>query len=366
MRLLPIGMCRPGMKLGKRIYNEEGLVLLREHMELNMNLIRRLAEHGIDFLYIDDPRTDDIVVPELLNEETRLAAMKSIRTHFRRMLDDSVKKKSFGFGMIGKDFRSIMGLLIDDLSRNKDAMIMLTDMQIMDHYLFQHSLNVCIYSTLLGMACGYDRDELMTLGLGALLHDIGKTRIDQAILLKPGRLSDEEFNEMKRHTELGYQMLKDEPNIPLLAAHCAYQHHERLDGSGYPRGLKGTEIHEYGRWIGLVDAYDAMTTHRVYRSAMLPHQVMEILYASAGTLFDSRMIELFRDKIAIYPLGVTVSLNTGETGIVVDLNASSPHRPVVRVLENSEGEELEEPYEIDLSKKLNIMISDVNVWKTAP
>lgn len=350
------------MKLGKRVYNEEGLVLLAEHAELNISLLKRLTEHGIDFLYIDDPRTDDLVVPELLTEETRMQATKSIRAHFRRMMEDSNKKKTVGCGTIGKDFRNVMNLLIDDLSRHKDAMIMLTNMQLADHYLFQHSLNVCIYATLLGMAFGYGREELMTLGLGALLHDIGKTRIDQAILLKPGRLTDEEFSEMKRHTEIGFQMLKDEPNIPLLAAHCAFQHHERLDGSGYPRGIAGDEIHEFARWIGLVDAYDAMTTHRVYRPAMLPHQVMEILYASAGMLFDPKMVELFRDKIAIYPLGTTVALNSGEIGVVVDLNASSPHRPVVRVLQDRAGHELKEPYEIDLSKKLTVMITDVYMF----
>lgn len=365
MRLLPISICEPGMKLGKRIYSEDGLVLLREHVELNSSLIGRLAEHGIDFIYIDDPRTDDIQIPDVLTEETRSVAMKSIRTHFRRIMDDSNKKKVVSGG-ISKDFRSIMNLLIDDLSRNKDAMIMLTNMQIMDHYLFQHSLNVCIYSTLLGMAHGYSRDDLMVLGLGALLHDIGKTKINQQILMKPDRLSEQEFAEMKRHAEIGYLMLKDEPNIPLLAAHCAFQHHERLDGSGYPRGISGTEIHEYGRWIGLVDVYDAMTTHRVYRPAMLPHQVMEVLYGGAGTQFDPQMVELFRDKIAIYPLGITIVLNTGETGVVVDLNASSPHRPVVRILQDSAGMNLAEPYEIDLSKKHSIMIQDVNIGNRTP
>ncbi|MNC39014.1 Cyclic di-GMP phosphodiesterase response regulator RpfG [compost metagenome] len=165
---------------------------------------------------------------------------------------------------------------------------------------------------------------------------------------------------MKQHAVLGFQMLKDEPNIPLLAAHCALQHHERLDGSGYPRSLKGYEILEYAKWIGLVDAYDAMTTHRVYRNAMLPHQVMEILYTEAGIKFDLDKVELFRDKVAIYPLGISVMLNTGESGVVVDLNAAYPHRPVIRILKNEGGEELPAPYEVDLSKKLSLMIQSVN------
>ncbi len=360
MRLLPITVCKPGMKLGRNIYNEEGITLLAEHVELTDTMLRRLSMHGIDFLYIDDPRTDDIAIPELLTDETRQAATKVIRSHFRKLMDDSSRKKPAQVGAMSKDFRQILSMIIDDLSHQKNAMIMLTVMQITDHYLFQHSMNVCIYATLLGMANGYNRDQLQTMGLGALLHDIGKTKIDLSILKKPGRLSDQEFESMKQHAVLGFQMLKDEPNIPLLSAHCALQHHERLDGSGYPRSLKGYEILEYAKWIGLVDAYDAMTTHRVYRNAMLPHQVMEILYTEAGVKFDLDKVELFRDKVAIYPLGVSVKLNTGESGVVVDLNAAYPHRPIIRILKNEGGEELPAPHEVDLSKKLTLMIETVN------
>jgi HD-GYP domain-containing protein (c-di-GMP phosphodiesterase class II) len=215
---------------------------------------------------------------------------------------------------------------------------------------------------MLGLTYGYGKDELMTLGLGALLHDIGKTKVPLDVLRKPGKLSEAEFAEIKKHAEYGYLMLKDEPNVPLLAAHCAYQHHERLNGSGYPRGITGEAIHEYARWIGLVDSYDAMTTHRVYRSAMLPHEALEVLFTGAGTLYDQEKIALFRDKIALYPLGVTVRLNTGEIAVVVDLNASAAHRPIVRVLENADGETVP-PYEIDLSKKLTILIEAVGPVK---
>lgn len=359
MRLLPISVCRPGMRLGRSIYNEEGTVLLCENVELTQPLIQRLSQHGIDFLYINDPRTDDIVIPELLSQQTRTQAMKVIRSHFRKMMEESNRKKTVTGGFIGKDFRQIMSLLIDDLSRHKDAMIMLTTMQVVDHYLFQHSMNVCMYVTLLGISSGYTRDELMTLGLGGMLHDIGKTQVDQNTLKKPDKLTDEEFEIIKDHAGIGFRMLKDEPNIPLLSAHCALQHHERLDGSGYPRRLEAGDIHDFARWVGLADAYDAMTTHRVYRPAMLPHQAMEILYSGAGTLFDPEKIALFRDKIAIYPLGVSVTLNTGESGVVVDLNTSYPHRPIVRILEDADGQELREPHEVDLSKKLNLLIVGV-------
>jgi HD-GYP domain-containing protein (c-di-GMP phosphodiesterase class II) len=360
MRLLPIHIVRPGMKLGKKIYNEEGLTLLVEGVELTQALINRLGQYGIDFIYVADPRTADIVIPQLLSDETRIKAIAEIRTSFRKIMNNSMKKKTAGFTQMGKAFGEVMNLIIDDLSSHKDAMIMLTNISVMDDYLFQHSLNVCIYSTVLGMAHGYNRSELMTLGLGSLLHDIGKTQIPYELLRKNAQLTEDEFSCMKKHTEYGFQLLKDEPNIPLLAAHCAFQHHERLNGSGYPRGIQGSDIHDYAKWIGLVDSYDAMTTHRVYRKAMLPHQAMEIIYTGTDTLYEKKKIELFRDKIAIYPLGVNVSLSTGEVGTVVGLNVMFPQRPTVRIMQSPEGQDISAPWDMDLSQKLSIMITGVN------
>ncbi|CAG7646544.1 hypothetical protein PAESOLCIP111_05187 [Paenibacillus solanacearum] len=361
MRLLSLSMVRPGMRLAKKIYNEDGLTLLSEHVELSSGLIKRLGDHGVDFVYIDDPRTRDIVVLDPISDETRARAISEIRSSFRKIMEDQTKRRSVGSIKVGKVFGDVLKMILDDLGGNKDAMIMLTNISLMDNYLFQHSLNVCIYASMLGMAYGYSRDELLTLGLGALLHDVGKTQIPLELLKKKDPLTDDEFMRIKKHADFGYQFLKDEPNIPLLSAHCALQHHERIDGSGYPRGLKGSEIHDYAQWIGLVDSYDAMTTHRVYRKAMLPHQAMDIVYSGSGTLYDQGKIRLFRDRIAIYPVGVTVRLNTGETGVVVDLNSNAPQRPVVRILQDADGCELSNPTEeIDLSKHLSVMITGVN------
>lgn len=199
----------------------------------------------------------------------------------------------------------------------------------------------------------------MVLGLGSLLHDIGKTQIPQKLLFKPQKLDDEEYRQMRAHAEIGFRILKDEPNVPLLAAHCALQHHERYDGSGYPRGLKGSEIHEYAQLLGLADSYDALTSHRIYRPAMLPHQAVEVLYAGSGTLYSQRILEIFRDKVAIYPPGIMVNLSTGEMGVVARINSDTPHRPVVRVITNPSGETLQVPYELDLAKSLSVIITGV-------
>jgi len=356
MRLVPISRCKPGMRLARPIFNEEGMVLLGVDMELTDHLIRRLREHGIAYLYVADSRTDDVVIPELISHETRRKAMAQVRASFRRLMNETNRRANPG--LLAREFRDVLTMIIDDLSANRDAMIMLMDLSLTDLYLYQHSINVCLYAAMLGMHAGYDRDALTVLGLGALLHDVGKTKIPLDILTRKGRLTAEEWDIIKSHAELGFQMLKDEPNIPLLSAHCALQHHERLDGSGYPRGLSGDDIHEYAQWIAVIDSYDAMTTHRVYRRTLLPHQAMDVLFAGAGTLYNPSMVKLFRDKVAAYPLGATVRLNTGETGVVVDINAASPMRPVIRVLENERGEPIAQPYELDLTKHLSIMIVD--------
>ncbi|MBB3108299.1 HD-GYP domain-containing protein (c-di-GMP phosphodiesterase class II) [Paenibacillus phyllosphaerae] len=359
MRLIPTHLCMPGMRLAKKIYSEEGQVLLTEHSELTSKIIRRLSDFGVHFIYIEDPRTSDLQVPDLISEETRRKALSEIRTQFRQLMNRSNQRSTAPYPYIAKPFREVMELVLDDLLESKDGLIMLMNMGIVDDYLYQHSLNVCIYSTMLGIASGYSRAELMNLGMGAMLHDVGKTQISVGVLKKPGSLTREEYEEMKRHAERGYLLLKDEPNIPLLVAHCAFQHHERIDGSGYPRGIAGDNIHEYAKWIGLVDSYDAMTTMRVYRTPMLPHEAMEALYAGSGTMYEQRMLQCFRDKVAIYPIGVTVKLGSGEIGVVSRLNDLIPHRPVVRVLYDQEGQEVAVPYEVDLSTAYSSLIISV-------
>lgn len=360
MRLIAVQQSQPGMILARNIYNESGLVLLGAGVELTNGLIRRLSETGVDFIYIADPRTEDVVVPELLDDETRIKSLEVIRSTFKSLMDEQHRKRFMGHKELGKKFRQVTTIIMDDLARHPDALIMLSHMQAVDNYLYSHSLNVCIYATMLGMTQGLSVDELHQLSLGALLHDIGKTSIPQAILQKPGNLTDKEMEIMQRHAEIGYYMLKDEPNISLLSAHCAFQHHERLDGSGYPRGIRGDDLHDYAKLLGIVDSYDAMTSNRIYRKALLPHQAVEILYSGAGSQFDMGLLSLFRDKVAIYPIGLPVVISTGEKGIVVDLNPKVPHRPVVRILEDAEGHMLRVPYELDLSHKLNIVITGID------
>lgn len=357
MRLVPVHLLQPGMVLGKKIYNADGLILLSDGVQLTSGLISRLNDLKLGFVYIEDAATEDIIIPQLISDESRLTAVRSIQNSFKNLENQSSLKGSFLH--LGKTFSGVVDSVLDELSSMEVSMVLLTDINASDYNLYQHSLNVCLYTMVLGLSYGYSRNQLYMLSLGALLHDIGKTRVPASIVQKPGRLTDAEFAEMRKHTEIGYDILKNEPNIPLLSAHCAFQHHERLDGSGYPRGIQSQDIHEFAKWIAITDSYDAMTTQRVYQRAKLPHEAVELMYTGSGTLYEQSFLAIFRDRVAIYPPGITVMLSTGESGVVSRIHARIPHRPVVRVLNNPKGEPLRTPYEIDLSQCLSVMICGI-------
>ncbi|MFM1653702.1 HD-GYP domain-containing protein [Brevibacillus sp. B_LB10_24] len=358
MRLISVNRCQPGQKIAKSIYTNNGTVLIGAGVFLTQRMINRLQEYHISAVYIDDELTSDIIVEDVVSEQTRREAMGIISETFKAYQIDPKRWRQLPSSQqIGQKFRHAVLSIIDELKGNQVAMNLLGSVGGVDNYVFYHSFHVTLYATSLGVKLGLDQKELTELGIGAILHDIGKMAIPSEILTKPDKLTNEEYKIMQKHTEYGFELLRKEDDIPLLAAHCAYQHHERCDGSGYPRGLVESEIHRYGKILGICDVFDAMTTSRVYRKAMLPHEAMEELFLGTGKLFNQEMVEHFRDTIALYPIGLTVTLNTGEEGIVVDYNRGAPSRPILRVIKEPNGERVASPYEIDLSKHLNIMIA---------
>jgi HD-GYP domain-containing protein (c-di-GMP phosphodiesterase class II) len=356
MHIVATHLLQPGAKLGKSIYRSNGSVLLAEGKELTAAMIHRLQSLGVTQVYVKDPRTDDILIEDVVSDETRTRAVKVVYDTFTEMIEARKWSRMLTNNRLGREFRRVFEDILYDLQSNRQVMLNLTQIHTTDHYLYSHSVNVGIYSAVLGMSLGLNRDQLLDLGIGAILHDIGKTMIRQEVLFKPGKLTDEEYEHIKEHSMLGYQILKEQPDIPLLSAHCALQHHERLDGSGYPRGLKGEEIHLYGQIVGVADVYDALTSNRVYRKAFLPHEALEKLFTATGQ-FDDVLIAKFRDHVALYPIGMMVRLNTGVQAVVVDINSKFPQRPILRVIQDEQGRDIT-PYEVDLSQDLTLAITD--------
>ncbi|WP_153127343.1 HD-GYP domain-containing protein [Peribacillus tepidiphilus] len=354
MRFISTESLKPGLRLGKSIYNERGQVLLNEGVELTDRLILRLKEMGIPFVYISDQKTDHLNPRNSISDELRREAIQTIESTFAQ-LESADLASSFVIEKASKRLMELIRTIMNEIKGNQELLSLLSDVYTYDHYIFTHSLNVTLYTLAIGMELKLNQKQMEVLGMGAILHDVGKMMLPTEILMKPGRLTDEEFEVVKRHSEYGFQILRGVQNLPLLVAHCAYQHHERLDGSGYPRGLKGDDIHSFGKIIAVADVFDAVTSNRVYRRAMLPHEGLEILYAGAGIQFDKKVVEAFRKAVAIYPVGLTVELNDRRKGIVSRQNMGISDRPVLEILEEN-GIELNKPYELNLKDHLDLII----------
>ena len=359
MRLITLDRCESGIKLGKAIYNENGKVLLAQGVELTDKLIKKLKRYNISTIYIEDESSEGIEIVESIPEELRVEAVSIITEGFNTITELQSNKPNIQ-GMIKSErairsFQKTFRDILSYLTRNQHALNLLATTKIQENYVYTHSLNVSIYACQLAIENGLPLKNIEEIGLGAMVHDLGKLYISKEILNKPGKLTKEEFEQVKSHCELGFETLRKINGIPLTVAHCALQHHERVDGVGYPRGLKEDEIHKYAKVISVADVFDAVTNPRAYRSAMLPHKGLELIYTGSGTQFESKQVELFKGCIAIYPQGLTVKLNDGRTGIVSKYNFHSVGRPEIRIIKDEEQQEVK-PYEIDLSSNAHLTV----------
>ncbi len=356
MRIAATKSIEPGTKLAKAVYNENGQILIQEDVSLTQRMLKRLLKYNITYVHIKDSLTEDIDISPPIPEKLRMEAYQTIKHSFSAIQSQGLGENSFVFEKAGNEMTDMVGSLLDEIQHADQVISILSDVFLTDNYVFSHSLNVTIYSLALATELGMPRSKMEEIGLGAMLHDVGKMFIPQEILQKQGKLSDTEFEIIKGHTDIGFEFLRNNQNIPLLAAHCAFQHHERLNGTGYPRGLTESDIHPHAKLIGIADVFDAITSNRVYREAMLPHEGLEVLYAGAGDLFDRELVEAFRRTIAVYPTGLMVELSDGRAGIVAKQNQQLCERPVIRILEE-DGNAVTVPYEIDLAEHLNLMVT---------
>ncbi|WP_313800181.1 HD-GYP domain-containing protein [Cytobacillus sp.] len=354
MRLIKLDGCKTGTRLGKSIYQENGRVLLKKGTYLTESLIRKLMNFNVFTVYVEDEMSDGIEIVDSIPEELRVEAMNVITEGLDEIAGlNPSKSKLEQMAKSGRAIRSMQKIykdILSSLTENRKALNLLATTKVYENHVYTHSLNVSIYACQLAIENGLPLKNIEEIGLGAMLHDIGKIYIPKEILNKPGKLTEEEYVQMQSHCELGFDHLKRIHEIPLTVAHCALQHHERIDGTGYPRGLQNHEIHKYAKILSVADVFDAVTSHREYRPAMLPHQGLEILYSGSGTQFESNQIQFFKNCIAIYPPGLTVKLNDGRTGIVSKYNFNAVGRPEIRILTDEDGQGIS-PYEIDLSLK---------------
>ncbi len=356
MRKVQIGMVKPGDKVAKPIFQENGHVLLGEGVELNDRYIDRLRNLGIDFLFIEDGLTADLIPEDTIREETRKQAVDTIYKTMNSFKDQTVTKGRTIAPDMGRNFRAVFGQIMQDLATRPNMLVNLTSIHAMDAYLFQHSFNVAVLAGIMGIAKGFNRNQLEDLGIGALLFDIGMTKVPAKLLTHPGGLSADERAIVRNHTKEGFDILRKYHDISIVSAHCALQHHERFNGSGYPRGLKENEIHMYAQIVGLADTFDALTSPRPHRKRYTASEAIEFLFAAGGTFFDLELIKLFCRHISIYPISTSLLLSTGQVGVVSENNELAVHRPRVRIIMEPDGTQPASPYEIELKDELFITI----------
>ncbi|MEI6736999.1 MAG: HD-GYP domain-containing protein, partial [Pseudomonadota bacterium] len=237
---------------------------------------------------------------------------------------------------------------VDSMVRNPDAMMWVARMREQDTLTYDHGLNVAINLVAFGRHLGYPKEQLSQLGVVGLLLDIGKIRISRELLEKNARLTPEEFSEIKRHVKHSVDILNQTANVNPDVLEGVAQHHERMDGSGYPQGLSGNKISLYGKMAGIADAYVAMTKKRPYAIAASPHEVLQLLSNWGGTQFQLDMVEHFIQSIGVFPVGSLIELSTGEVAVVVTHNKQKRLRPKVLVVTEEDKTLLKHPSVKDL------------------
>ncbi|HEX2953287.1 MAG TPA: HD-GYP domain-containing protein [Bacillota bacterium] len=313
MRYLPLDMANEGMRLGKTVYREDdGKVLLSQGTRLKHYYIQRLRLMEYTHIYVMDPgdTEEDLKFLEPVREETRVQARIVVR--------DAIRSARQNRPIQMDNIHRVVDEIIDQVLYNNDVVYNIVDLKSHDNYTYAHSVNVCILSVLTGKTLGMNLFDLRDLAVGAILHDLGKVYIDPDVLNKPSELTEDEYAIVKEHPRYGFDALRNKVNLSLLSAHVAFQHHEREDGSGYPRGLHSSEIHRFAKVVAVADSYDAMTTARVYKEAMMNHLAIEELVNHTDK-YHSGVVNSFCKAVAIYPIGSVLRLNTRENVVVVNV-----------------------------------------------
>jgi putative nucleotidyltransferase with HDIG domain len=363
VKKISIDDCTVGMYI-EDVFNREDVLLLSADSLISENSqIAALRRQGVMSLYIDVGKGKD--VPKKIDEGREAAdttrreveyfkELEQAKTIQRQTLAtakealDSIRKgRTFSISKVEESSQNI----VESILRNRDALISLCQIKGYDEYTYTHSVNVSVLTTAMAYSLGYNRDRLLEVGVGGLLHDVGKMRVPESILNKPGKYVDWEFNVMKKHPEYGLDILKDKRSVSEFSKALVIQHHERFNGKGYPFRLKGPQIHEIGLIAAVVDVYDALTSNRVYRAAWTPQKALAVIFQGCDEEYSREIVERFTKQMGIYPVGSFVRLLTGEMGVVIKVDHGRLLAPNVLILFDAGGKRLKTPVEYDLTEK---------------
>ena len=326
-----------GMKLGQQIRDATGRVLIQQGTQLEGHYIQYLEEHGINSIIIQEGEEDGPQV-QLSDKAKRAVERTRVDDPVKVSLREDVKKRvgegvQFLFDNTeSKNFLETTNNVSEELTRaitKYDAVaIDIAQLKVSDEYTFKHSVDVASLSMIIGKKYGLKRDEIREIGIAGLLHDVGKSKIPKQILNKPDRLTDEEFHQMKFHSLYGYKILEENSGFSVGIKSGVLQHHEKMNGKGYPMSVGGAKIHPFARIISVADVYDALVTERPYKKGFPKKDAIEIIMTMTDDL-DMKAMKSFLTSVILYPVDSIVRLSNGEYGKVVENNPDYPLRPKV-------------------------------------
>lgn len=328
MRYVPISCLREKMVLAKNIIGANNELLLACDQKLTEKYINVIKKLGYQGVYIKDELSDDIEIENVIKDELRQKTVTTIKNVFIHAESGDIKSAEKSFD----ESRELVSDMVDEILENKQLMVNMVDLKIFNDYVFYHSVDVAVLAVVMGLAENFSYNGLYRLGMGGLLHDIGKIFISKDILDKAGKLTIDEMEIIKDHPVSGYEYLRKTCVLPDETYLSVLQHHERFDGTGYPYGVAGSRINKNSRIIAVADVYDAMVSDRPYRKALLPSDVVDYIDSTSGELFDPAVVKTFLTKIAPYPVGTTVELSNGEKGIVLENYMGFGKRPKLRII----------------------------------
>jgi HD-GYP domain-containing protein (c-di-GMP phosphodiesterase class II) len=387
---MSVGSLNTGMVIAKAVHDSNGKVLLNRDVVLNAKFIKGLKDREIAGVYILDGVTDDIIPPENVSEVVRGSTIKKMSAIFNSIKDINVEVKTQSKKAVADiissgqyqeaiannpSFSKITNSvtnIVHEIINNPSVVLGMNSLKSYSNYTFQHATEVAITAVMIGKKIGLSSKRLQELGMGSLMMDIGNIFIPKEIISKPGKLTSDEYEKVKEHPLIGYEILKGVHSMGVLAPHVALQHHEKQNGSGYPRGIKGNNsllisdepktIHLYASIAAVADVYDALSSDTPYRKAFPREKVINMMRKFGGTNFNKEVLKTFLSMTPVFPEGSTVKVTMGRyknyIGVVTSVNKDDLARPEIRLFMTTKRNVIA-PVNLNLKEEKLIKIESV-------
>ncbi|WP_069997236.1 HD-GYP domain-containing protein [Cellulosilyticum sp. I15G10I2] len=344
MRLINVNAIREGDIIARDIISYEGGILLTRSSKFKNAFRQKLLERNIYEVYIDDELSQGISPQDIINPQIRRQINQDIKTEFEKI------KHTLDINVEG--ISRITTTLFEELSK-KEIVCDVMDLKMNDDYTYQHCIGVAILTTIVCNKMGIRKDHAHKIVMGALMHDIGKIIIPKNTLNKPEKLTQEEYELLKTHVEIGYRIVEKNSSVSPITKLAVLCHHEREDGSGYPLG-KGDELHIGAKIVGVCDVFHALMSNRPYRQAL---SVKEVIAIAQMEKINVPIRQVVESILAFYPVGSTVLLSNGDIGIVEKNFVQDVARPLVKVVYNVNTHQKHE-YKLNLQERLDVCVAE--------